>query len=577
MAIAKSIVLAGIGIGIFAACLFAQPTHTTVTESVYAPQTATPETGTVTFQLTASCFQGSVYVSTAPIAVSYSGGVFTVGLVPTDSCPTQGTGVGTAWLIGTAYTAGARVTYNGSVWLARAGSTGVTPGSAPTIWLLISPVYTVTWTPASPAGPKRYESWAVPTSGSVLTIDQVRVSVSSAVSVPVPGPQGQTATISPVWARRGVVLYPDPTLPNPRGVGEPTVLVEGNPVVLTGYTPVWKMWYSNAGTEGIYYAESLDGVNWTSYVGSGTYGQVVSNHQRGYVIKNGSTYYMYASLAGDMQIDEYTSSDGVTFSLANSAVIADGMGAWNTGQNTNSGGIVIGGTLYLFVEHAGIGIGLFTSTDFHTFTPVSLAISNGLYCCQSAPSQINGTWYMWIATDLSPCVINRWSAPAITGPWTIGPVEISPASLDEGVGGTSAQTTDPWIMEVNGQTYLYYTSNQQVSAAEYVQVKLAVAKMPMAVLVTSAGGAEPSEQQSDLGLSFDYANNAVNTHNRNIETGVGTVTTGGLRVTNTSATALDWYVPTNGIVGKSSTFGLLFGTAGIYVQNSVGGQSVRVG
>lgn len=374
------------------------------------------------------------------------------------------------------------------------------------------------------------------------------------------------------WQRKGVVIYPDPTLSNPRLAGEPTLIApEGNPLVLTTLSTVWKMWYSQGGVLGIFYAESADGVHWTPYVGAGTQGAVISNAQRPYVIKIGGTYHAYVSPGSggtaDKQIDHYTSSNGVTWTLAKANAIS-----YSTYQSNNSGGVVIAGTLYLFVEHTGIEIALYTSTNYSDFTRVGQVIS-GAICGPSVPYQhADGTWYMWVHT-LADSQIQRWSAPALTGPWVNSEpgFDFIQMTDDEGKSTGVGQCADPFVIEVGGKTYLYYSSNQITGGQAYAQVKLAISDLPLELLVKTPGGVDAGsiENLGQIGLGFDYANNAITTNNRALSLGSGRIigassgslipVTGGLALTDRlTATAVQ--LPVNGYVGLGSAFCLQFGS-----------------
>jgi hypothetical protein len=337
------------------------------------------------------------------------------------------------------------------------------------------------------------------------------------------GTGSSTSTVAPgqgVWNRRGVVIYPDPTLANPYTTGEPTVIVEANPVVLTGISlaRVWKMWYTVG--HFIYYAESADGVNWTTYVGPGTnpVGNLFlanTNYSQSFVIKNGSTYHMYANNRST-GIDHLTSTDGVTWTLANANVLTNG-----TFTFTNSSGIVIGGTFYWFVETGGF-IQLYTSTDFATFTSLGSVAPTGSKG-PSVPVQVNGQWYMWVHNSNNVGTgdaIYRLTAPAITGPWTAAftQPEFFPQTLGEGVQMPNAQTADPYLLEVDGKTYMFYSSAYIDAAHGYSQVKLAVADMPFSSLVLTQGGDSAGvENIGASGCTYSFADTSLDCGNRSFK------------------------------------------------------------
>src|ERR1700685_1910595 len=128
-----------------------------------------------------------------------------------------------------------------------------------------------------------------------------------------------------VWAPQGNVL------PNSGGSvwSNPNVIYDTNPVILTGNTRVFKMWCEGTKTgnvQTINYFESVDGLtSWTAYSGN----PIVSNYDPK-VFKVSGTYYLYV---GNGPISVYTSTDGVTFTLANSTALVQGTsGQWDATQ-----------------------------------------------------------------------------------------------------------------------------------------------------------------------------------------------------------------------------------------------------
>ena len=301
-----------------------------------------------------------------------------------------------------------------------------------------------------------------------------------------------------VWNRQGAVLIASIT--NDFGVvAEPTLIQpEGNPIILTNLTTVWKMWFSDGWTyPNICYAESPDGIKWTRYSAP-----VVTNCARPFVIKNGATYYLYVEpFAAWHQLDCYLSTNGVSFSLLASSVITTNNGSWISLSPANSGGVYTNGTLYLYVEGmtTNVGglynIGLFTSQDFTNFTPYS---GNPLITGMSAsgpstPYLVGSTWWMWIHGNITgvnaPTDIYRFSAPALTGPWSATPANpvLSRKTADEGAGQYYGQCADPYIMDVNAKTYMFYTAAPD-SASPNQRIKLAIADMSISSLVQTSEG-----------------------------------------------------------------------------------------
>jgi len=298
-----------------------------------------------------------------------------------------------------------------------------------------------------------------------------------------------------VWNREGTVLAASLTA-DQENVYEPTLVQpEGNCLMLTSLTTCWKMWFSGGwASPNIYYAESADGINWSRYSTA-----VVTGHNRPFVIENSGTYYLYTANTANSQIDEYTSSNGETFTLANAAVISGIPYTWMSAVS-NTSGVVSGGTLYLFVEgNWGVwSIGLFTSTNFHTFTanPRNPLISASKAARGGAtlPYLENGRWYMWVhgaPTANLPTDIYRYSATSLTGPWSETPTcsTFPRATADEGVSSATGQVADPFILQVSGNTYLYYSASSDGSSESGMsRIKMAVAYMPISLLVGTNEG-----------------------------------------------------------------------------------------
>jgi len=225
-------------------------------------------------------------------------------------------------------------------------------------------------------------------------------------------------------------------------------------------------------------------------------------------MKNNGTYYLFVSANFYSRVDEYTSSNGRNWTLAHSNIIAKGSNhAWNSGAFGNNSGIVLNNKLYFFQEATPDNTtswktGLYTSKDFSTFTDNgSNPIIANLVGGPSLPYLVGDTWWIWlhgvtIGTGL-PSDGYRYSAPAITGPWTQNPSKITlpRATQDEGVGSSVGQVADLFILEVGGRTYLYYTANSDgafTNPDATAQIKLAIANMPISKLVTTDEYSLPS-------------------------------------------------------------------------------------
>lgn len=299
----------------------------------------------------------------------------------------------------------------------------------------------------------------------------------------------------PVWRRKGVVLTATATA-DQDNVFEPTVIREGSPQILTSATLVFKMWFTAGWTNpNICYAESVDGLTWTRHATA-----VVANHSRSCVLKVGSTYYMYAapSTTG-LQINRYTSTNGLTWTLGTSAVISKGGGGWKNLAVQNCSVIVESGTWKMLLEgNSGTvySLGYFTSADGITWTEYGsnpVISING----QSGPDihKIGSTYYAWChgigaPAGLLPTQAYRYSSSDMTT-WT----QDTAASTfprrddDEGPQASGGQVADLSLLEVDGAVYMYYSASRNgLLQAGGLRIKLAIASMPFTDLVGTQEG-----------------------------------------------------------------------------------------
>ncbi|MFH1720671.1 MAG: DUF2341 domain-containing protein [Patescibacteria group bacterium] len=284
------------------------------------------------------------------------------------------------------------------------------------------------------------------------------------------------------WTRQGTVLSAS-TAPEDSNVYEPTVIYEGSPQILSGQTNVFKMWYSGGwNSPNLNYAESTDGISWTKY-GSNP---IISAHNRSYVFKSGSTYYLYAANTANTQIDLYTSSDGVNFTLDTSSVIAIGStGQWDASHIANLEIWIEGSNSWKMLYEASGDvwkIGLATSTDGRTWTK---SASNPVISetgSRGGPwiNKIGSTYYLWVhgsPTGGLPTDLYRYTSTDLVT-WTNSPVGIVLArrTSDEGVGTSVGQVADPTYLEYNGSVYVWYAaSSDGTSQSAGQHIKLAIA------------------------------------------------------------------------------------------------------
>ncbi|MGY3211164.1 hypothetical protein [Mucilaginibacter sp. HD30] len=307
-------------------------------------------------------------------------------------------------------------------------------------------------------------------------------------------------TTTPVWNRKGVAIEAE--LPTDENVtGEATVLYETAATIFTTTQDgkVFKCWFTVGwDNPNICYAESLDGIKWIRRSGF-----VVVDHYRSTVLKVGSTYYMYAAYKGAARIDRLTSTDGVTWTLTNTGVVVKNTGSWNSGTVQNSCVIYDSGTWKMILEgyNAGTGVaslGYYTSTDGIIWTEYG---SNPVLSLSArswgGPNihKVGSTFYMWchgtsVPNSQTPTDLYRFSSTDLIN-WTInaaGAPILKRLMSDEGVNNSPGQVGDADVVEANGKTYLFYAGVINGLVQSTYHLKVAVADMTMAELVTTNEG-----------------------------------------------------------------------------------------
>lgn len=318
-----------------------------------------------------------------------------------------------------------------------------------------------------------------------------------------------------IWTPKGTVIG----TANSSLTGQPNVLYEGSAKILSG--TVFKMWYTNGSTggagAGVYYAESTDGLSWTQF-GSNP---VIAGQGFSHIWKQGSTYYMYSSTApfiAASNINVYTSSDGVTWTLANANAITASL-AWETpgvfqlqvievDSNGTWWGYYTGGTFFT--------MGLATSIDGINWTkslnnPIPNAgEANNAYGVVAG--KITGWTALAMGVNLTPSNLSSsvglLFANAPGGPWTETTYPGFYATLQNELiahtGGTAfdSQLGDPAIVQANGNTYIYYSVG-------FVGSDLFVINCAVATGMTLAQVVQTSQGVVNVPIPFNLGLNCV--------------------------------------------------------------------
>ena len=312
---------------------------------------------------------------------------------------------------------------------------------------------------------------------------------------------------SGVWTKQGIVVpaIAGDLASSGYGTYQPSIIKDTNAQILSG--TVCKMWFSGGGTSAnIYYAESTDGNNWIRY-GSA----VLASYSNGQVVKVGSTYHMFAQPSGSQgsgTIARFTSSDGLSWSLADASVLgAGGAGAWDqTGFYVLAQPVLFNGTWYMF--YCGLasgGNGLFKTgvatasaiTGPWTKSGGNPLISNAV---PATPVQVGNTWYMWTAggpagflqqsgtgnDNYEPIGNRRWQSTDLLT-W-INPVSsIQHSQIFEDVNGIVGGIAACQVIDIGTppKAFLYSISSPNDNGApQDYQIAVATAPVSIASLVT---------------------------------------------------------------------------------------------
>lgn len=310
---------------------------------------------------------------------------------------------------------------------------------------------------------------------------------------------------TPIWHKQGVVLPPNTTQLHGgapvSGTLEPTIIYEGNAQILSGN--VFKAWFTGGGVATtINYAESTDGISWTQYSGN----PVIAAHCAGRVFKNGSTYYGYFQNSTNDTggpTDLYTSSDGVSWSLAHSSVLTAGAaGTWDATGIWNFTVVDIVGGVWRALYNSQPAnneawyVGLATSSDGIVWikSPSNPVIANFV---NPNVHKVGNTYYAWGDTTVFglggslpfnyPTTLSRSSSTDLIS-WTAPTPSIGFTQLWEGALGGNSQLDSPAVVEANGKTYMFYSGGPTCAQGTSFQLGLAIANMPLDVIVSVQDG-----------------------------------------------------------------------------------------
>jgi hypothetical protein len=292
------------------------------------------------------------------------------------------------------------------------------------------------------------------------------------------------------WQKQGTIMSGGPG--EQYSVQEPSVLYENG---------TFEMWFTCGWSiEAMCYATSADGIHWARY-NSGT--PLIYNVAHGFVTKIGATYYYYAAiLPSSTNFGRWHSTDKVTWIQDTSTILPATRADWESGERGNIYVWIAGGIWYALYEALGEDInwriGLATSSDGLTWTESSgnprIQYGANSGCGGPEVHFVNGVYYIWAqcsqSGDVSSQIYRFQSSDlkrfARSPPWPV----LARTTIDEGMYASDGQVADASMVEVNGSTYMFYsaTDNQAPKPGDGIHLKLAIASMSMAQLVTTNEG-----------------------------------------------------------------------------------------
>lgn len=255
----------------------------------------------------------------------------------------------------------------------------------------------------------------------------------------------------------------------------------------------WKMWYRGGwSNQAVGYATSTDGIAWTKSGSNPVYGQGGSSMAgndggQPWVMKDGSTYYLYATNNDVPRVNVATSSDGIawttqssTISLPASCTLWGNRTVWKEGSAWK---------MLQEAYHSSVwNIYLYTSSDGFTWSignsgsPLSTlqVHAGGAYggpkfanVSGEVQPKSGGLYQLWyhaanVSANLPTNIYHATSPDLIT--WTISPA--TPVLTLLGTGFEIDQTAGPDAVMVGTQSYLFYDGDDNASATAAIGVAL---------------------------------------------------------------------------------------------------------
>jgi hypothetical protein len=239
--------------------------------------------------------------------------------------------------------------------------------------------------------------------------------------------------------------------------------------------------------------------------------------------------------SGFGQVDVYTSTDMINWTLGAAAIITKGSaGTWNGSSVANMALYYDGTTYHMLLSGTNGGTAPFTTGYYHSTSPTSgwtayasnpvLGVMNGNAMQASYLTKVGSTYYCWAfgnsVNNFLPTDIYTYESTNLTT-WTAhnsGNPTFPRSQSDEGVGRSAGQVANPFLVEVSGKTHMFYEAGGDGSGTGAgAHIKHAIANYTIAnlALTNEGNGSALNAQQvfnsyTKTASDLNYIPNATN-------------------------------------------------------------------
>jgi len=299
-----------------------------------------------------------------------------------------------------------------------------------------------------------------------------------------------------IWSKQGIIIPAnsnDLSSTAARGTQNPCILYDSNPQLITGDASgnVYKMWFAGAHLVG--YAESIDGLTWTrrdGYVNT-------SVGTTPCVVKVSGTYHLYDQSIFGANVQHWTSSDGIAWSLQSNNVFPSASGLCYFSVVA-----IIGGTWYaLYTLATGTfpsTLNLATSSDGVSWTAYGSNPVASNFWGVIKVNLINGIYYAW--GQMTNAHAQEVTRPGIDPGeglrmqttdfihWTNPVKSAHHSEIFENVNGVTGGCYVSYPLDIGGRALLYYSAGPDdaiLTANSTLQIGVAIGPAPIASIITA--------------------------------------------------------------------------------------------